>query len=89
MFSWILVIAIFLVLLVFFPNVLSAYFRNWRIAIPVTIGLISGWLFYGWWQSLDPSGLLTRYVWILKPIVLGASVYVFLALSKEFLKFGN
>jgi len=85
-FSWILVFAALLVLILFFPGLLSAYFRNWKTTIPVTIGLVIGWLFYGFWQGLDPSGYLTRYVWIFKPVVLLVSVSVFVSLSREFFK---
>ena len=86
-FSWILIISILLILFFFFPHTLSAFFRNWRITIPVSIGLIAGWLFYGWWQRLDPSGYLTRYIWILKPVVLVISVHFFLKLSRELFRF--
>jgi len=86
-FSLIIGLAVMLVLLLFFPRLLSAYLRNWRITIPVTIGLIAGWIFYGCWQRLDPSGYFSRYIWILKPFVLCVSAYFFLKLSRELLTF--
>lgn len=86
LFSWILLVAVFVVLLLFFPGALSAYFRRWKITIPVTIGLVIGWLFYGWWQSLDPSGYLTRNVWILKPVVLIVFVSLTVSLSRDFFR---
>ena len=86
-FSWIIALAVVLVLIIFFPGLLSTYFKNWRTTIPVTLGLIVGWIFYGLWQRMDPSGYFSRYIWILKPFVLCVSAYFFLQLSRELFTF--
>jgi len=86
----ILIGVLLVVMFFFFPKFLyaflSAYFKNFRFTIPVTVGLVAGYLFYDFLKAQDPSGFSREAELLAKPVFMILLAGAILKFTSDFFK---